>query len=144
MKRIEQNIRGERSRTASKGKRRGFLSMELVLVLPILMLLMLALLEFGLLFFARAQVVEASRTGARAASFVGPNRAAIEQEVRAVLSPRMQQGLQVSTTGGVRSGEVVSVIVRVPMRNAAPDLLWPIGFSLSGRTLLAETRMMKE
>ena len=51
--------------------RRGSLTMELVLVLPILGILLLGLFEYSLLFFARGEVVDASRTGARIASVTG-------------------------------------------------------------------------
>ena len=44
----------------TRSRRRGFLSMELALTLPILMLLLLATLEFAMLFSAWGTVVEAS------------------------------------------------------------------------------------
>ena len=39
---------------------------------------------------------------------------------------------------------VVAVAVTVDMSAAAPDLLWPIGYSLQGRPLLSETCMIRE
>jgi hypothetical protein len=45
---------------------------------------------------------------------------------------------------GEQTGDVVAVGIRVPMRMAAPDLLWPIGVGLAGRDLYSETRMIKE
>ena len=39
--------------------------MELALTLPILMLMLLAVFEFSLLFYARGKVVEASRAATR-------------------------------------------------------------------------------
>jgi hypothetical protein len=32
----------------------------------------------------------------------------------------------------------------VKAQEASPDLLWPIGFSLEGEELIAETRMIRE
>ncbi|RLS54151.1 MAG: hypothetical protein DWH91_12600, partial [Planctomycetota bacterium] len=52
-------------------RRRGILSAELLLTLPILIVLLFGLLEFSLLFFARGDVVDASRAGARAARIFG-------------------------------------------------------------------------
>lgn len=125
-------------------KRRGFVSLELVLTLPILATILTGLVEFSLLFYARSSLVEANRIGARTATLMGADQTQVETEIRKVLSPRLQQELQVECTPGVRSGDTVVVSIRVPMSAASPDLLWPIGYSLTGRYLYAETRMIKE
>ena len=118
--------------------------MELVFTLPIFGLLLMGLLEFALLFFARADIVEASRAGARKATLHGVTQQDIEAEVRRVLAPRLQTGLQVDADLPSNPGDVVTVAVRTPMSSASPDLLWPIGFTLNGRELYSETRMAKE
>ena len=125
-------------------RRFGFASIELVLSLPILGIILLALFEFSMLFFARGAVVEASRIGARKASLPGVTAEDVEREIRKVLEPRLQRSLDVGTDVGDRTGDVVRVAVSVGMRSASPDLLWPIGYSLKGRNLYAETRMIKE
>lgn len=136
-----ERIRGSRR---SGRRRRGFYSLELALVLPILGIVLMALFEFSLLFFARGDVVEAGRAGARKASLPGTTAADVEREIRRVLDPRLQRSLQVDAQLGTHTGDVVSVIVRVPMADAAPDLLWPIGYALTGRFLLSEIRMIRE
>lgn len=128
----------------AKSTRRGFITMELALTLPILGLLLLAIFQFSLLFYARSQVVEASRIGARAASLPGTTPEEIENVVRSVLSPGLQRGLQVGTLLTETPGEVVAVSVSVPMLTAAPDLLWVIGISLADQNLYSETRMIRE
>lgn len=125
-------------------RRRGVLSMELVLTLPILLVVLLGMLEFMCLFYARSLVVEASRAGARKGTLAGVDLAAVDAEVRRVLPPRFQDGLSVNANLGTHPGDVVQVVVNVPMRVAAPDLLWPIGVGLAGRDLVAETRMIRE
>ncbi len=125
-------------------KRRGVLSMELVLTLPILLMLLLALFQFMMLFYSRSLMVEASRAGARKASLPGVTEDDVEGEIRRILAPRLQQGMQVTVDFGEWSGDVVSVSVAVPMSAASPDLLWPIGFGLEGRKLFSETRMVRE
>lgn len=124
--------------------RRGVLSMELVLTLPILFMLMLGLFEFTMLFYSRSLVVEASRAAARQASLPGATDEAIEAEIRRVLSPALQEGIQIGVDLGDRSGDLVVVSVEVPMSSASPDLLWPIGAGLNGRNLYSETRMVRE
>lgn len=125
-------------------KRRGVLSMELVLTLPILFLLLLALFQFTMLFYSRSLVVEASRAAARKASLPGATEQDVEAEVRRILVPRLQQGMQVQVDFGEWSGDVVTVAVAVPMAAASPDLLWPIGLGLDGQNLFSETRMVRE
>ncbi|MEX0702854.1 MAG: TadE family protein [Planctomycetales bacterium] len=126
------------------GARRGFLSLELALTLPILGVVLFALFEFSLLFFARSEVAQASRAGARLAAAPGVSAAEVEDRVRSLLGPRLNRRMQVRTDLGEETGDVVRVAVAVPMNDASPDLLWPIGYSLRGRSLLAETRMVRE
>ncbi len=124
--------------------RRGFMAMELAMTLPILLIVLLALLEFSLLFFARGAVVEASRLAARKATLPGVTIEDIEAEARKALSPRLQARMTVHVELADRSGEMVTAGVRVPMLDAAPDLLWPIGYSLRNQNLYGETRMVRE
>jgi Flp pilus assembly protein TadG len=124
--------------------RSAFLSMELALTLPILGLLLLAILQFSLLFYARGNVVEASRAGARLASTPGSTPTDIEAEVRRVLDPRLHQGLAVQSELGSQTGDLVAVAVQVPFSSATPSLLWVIGITLDGQNLYAETRMARE
>jgi len=114
------------------------------MTLPLLMLVLFAVFEYSLLFFARGGVVEASRIGARSASCPGASMEYIEQSVAAALGPQMSQNASVYTELGQFSGDRVVVVVKVPMTDASPDLLWPIGFGLQGRFLVAETSMERE
>ena len=118
--------------------------MELVMTLPILGIVLFAIFEFSMLFLARGAVVEASRAGARVASLPGADVAAVEDEVRRLIQPVMQDSLSIDVDLGQNTGDVVSVIVKVKAQEASPDLLWPIGFSLEGEDLIAETRMIRE
>lgn len=125
-------------------KRRGVLTIEMLLVLPILLFVLMGVFEFSILFFARANVVQACRTAARQASLRSVDQSQVENIVRRVLTPSLQRNLIVLYEPAVRSGEAVTVAVQVPMKNAAPDLLWPIGFSLEGRYLTQETSFLRE
>lgn len=128
----------------ARRRRRGFLTMELVMTLPILAIVIFALFEFSMLFFARGSVVEATRVGARMATLPGTDQQAVEDEIRKVLQPRLQENLQIEVQMGENTGDVVSVVVAIAAEEASPDLLWPIGYSLRGRQLIAETRMIRE
>ncbi|MBI1345610.1 pilus assembly protein [bacterium] len=127
-----------------RSRRRGILSMELVLTLPILFVVLLGLFELSWLFYARSLVVEASRAGARRGTLAGATVTEIESEVLRVLPARLSTGVQLRTEMGEHPGDLVLVGVEVPMTVAAPDLLWPIGMGLNGRNLYSETRMVRE
>ena len=89
-------------------------------------------------------LVDASREGARVAALPGASYESVEWAVRQNLAPRLRGSAQIEIAGGERAGELTSVAVRVPMQLASPDLLWPIGYTLKGQQLYAETRMMRE
>lgn len=124
--------------------REGFLSAELIMVLPIFGIVLFGLLEFSMLFFARGELAEASRAGARKATLPGVSSSDVEAEVRKVLPRRLQDSLQVQVDAGAKSGDVVTVALAVDMNSASPDLLWPIGYSLKNRKLYEVTRMIRE
>lgn len=131
-------------RRSTRVVRRGLATAELAFALPILLIVLMAIFEFSLLFLARGEVVEASREGARVASLPGATWESVEGAVQQSLTPRLRQSVRIDISGGERAGDVTSVTVLVPMHLASPDLLWPIGYSLKGRTLIAESRMMRE
>ena len=128
----------------AKVHRGGTLSMELVLVLPILMTMLLGMAEFAMLFYARGQVIHAAQAGARLATLHGVDEFAIEREVKKTLPIAYANATQVNCRLGKHSGDDVVVTASLPMQQTCPDLLWPIGYSLSGRKIVAESRMRKE
>lgn len=125
-------------------RRGGLLTMEMILVLPILFTVLMAVFEFSILFFARSSVVQACRAAARRASLGVADQAEIEDVVRRVLSPNLQYNHTVYYIPAERAGEITTVGLTVPMSTAAPDLLWPVGFSLQGRFLAEETSVVRE
>ncbi|WP_437224855.1 TadE family protein [Planctomicrobium sp. SH661] len=118
--------------------------MELVFTLPILFVLLLGIFEFSFLMYARSDVVQASRAGARLAALNGVWPEDVQSEVGRALAGKYQSTYKVQSTLGKYPGDEVIVTVRVPMSAAAPNLLWPLGYNLVGRDLIAETRMLKE
>jgi Flp pilus assembly protein TadG len=124
--------------------RSGMLSAELIMTLPILAIVLFGLFEFALLFTARGELSEASRVAARKATMPGVSYDSVEDEIRRVLSPRLQKTMEVSIDQGQRSGDVVTVAIACDMNSASPDLLWPIGYSLKNRKLYEVTKMIRE
>ena len=60
----------------SRRRDRGSAAVEFALVLPILMLLIFALVDFGRMLSAKITVTGAAREGARAAAIIGPEEGA--------------------------------------------------------------------
>jgi hypothetical protein len=129
---------------AGPRRRRGILSMELVLTLPVLMILLFGIFEFTCLFYTYGSVVEASRAGARRATLHGVFEEDVHEVIHRSLGTRLYQVSEVAVDGSQSSGEPVICAVRVPMSACAPNLLWPIGFDLEGRSLECATHMVKE
>lgn len=131
-------------RKNTNSKRRGFLTMELVFVLPIFLIVLFAIFEFSLLLFARGSLAEATRTGCRVACMPGSTQQDVENAVYSVVGTRIAGNMSINVELGRSSGDVVEVGIRVPMNTISPDLLWPIGYSLRERHLYQSARMLRE
>lgn len=118
--------------------------MELVLVLPIFLMLLFALVEFSMLSAAYARICSASQCGARYMSISGKDADAVSQRVSNFLGPDLSVNAVISAQPAEYTGQVGSVHVSVPMKNASPDLLWFIGFGLAGRNLQSSASMVME
>jgi hypothetical protein len=139
-------------RRARRAERRGaLLSVELLLVLPILAGLFFGVVEFGLLLLNRERVEAACHEACRVATHAGRDHdpALLDKEMRAaaeqVLAKRClvrHYRLRVDPEGS--GGDRVAVELRVPMKAAAPDLLKFLGITLEGRQLVARSVMRKE
>ncbi|MCA9029482.1 MAG: pilus assembly protein [Planctomycetaceae bacterium] len=128
----------------TRHRRRGSLTMELVLVLPILMLILMGMFEFSFLFLAQGKVEDAAHAGARLATLHGVYEGDVIAAVHRSLTPRLRSNAKVYTRMGEHSGDEIVVTVEIPSSDASPDLLWAIGYSLKGKTIVAETHMTKE
>lgn len=123
--------------------RRGFLSLELVLTLPVVTLLLLGLVEFSCLTSGYRSLARASQAGARLA--VQSDRSVLEVSaaVEQSLGEPLVRAVEVCCEPAASPGNEVVCSVRVPMSACAPNLLWPVGFDLDGRYLESSTRLEK-
>jgi len=124
--------------------RRGILTVELVLVLPLVLLLLFALVELSMIARAQQTLILAARDGARTASLAGTSVEQAERAARRHLHGRLAAEAQIKVRMAKRPGEPSTVEVRVPMHAAAPDLLRMIGFGATDRYLVATAAMCKE
>jgi hypothetical protein len=143
----------QRQASARRERRRGSLTVELLLVFPILLGLLLAMIEFSMLLYSRQQLVAASREGARTAALGGDLRD-VEQTVRyylgegrladAQVSMIDMHGQSVSAANAVPPGEPVEVWLRLRANHAVPDLLRIVGYSIKDDEIVARTVMRRE
>jgi len=138
--------RFQRAANRRRRNRQGaILTMELLLVLPIVVGLLFAIVEFGLLWQANSQIKLASEAGCRVASLPGSDAEAVQAAIDAALvHSKLIAARRVAIDGGQWSGEPVSVEIRLAMREAAPDLLAFLGFGLGEQELIARTVLRKE
>lgn len=129
--------------------RRGAMAAELLFVLPIVLAVFLATVEFSMILTARQMITAASREGARVVA-LGGTAAEAEDAARKFLGTGSLAAADVVVTDTdqngdpAQPGDPVSVRVSIPTAQVVPDLLAFIGFSISGDVLIAQTVMRKE
>ena len=146
--------------TKNRRTRKGaVLALELIMVLPILLMVLLATVEFGILLMSSQGVGAAAAHGSRNAALPSSNKASVEAAVNTALSGYIWQtkaktvifvdsgsGFVKDTGGGTLasapSGSIVSVTVEVNMNDAAPDLLKYFGISIAPATPTDQSRQL--
>lgn len=118
--------------------------MELVLILPIFLLLVFSIIEFSMLMSAHARVANAAQSGSRMMCISGASEAEVKQRVTSLLGVTLSKDCLIQVYPANYAGEIGRVAVKVPMRNASPDLLWMTGFSLQDRSIDADAPMVME
>jgi len=135
-------------RSESSNRKGAILSMELILVLPILLLLIFSIVEFSMLMSAQTRVANAAQNGARLLSVGGMPSAAAEADIKArveqLLGPSLARECVITIDPGNYASDLGHVYVQVPMRNACPDLLWMTGFSVANRSINCNAAMAME
>ena len=122
---------------------RGQAMVEMALILPVLLMLILSIVEFGLVFNHYLTLQNASREAARSAS-IGASDAVAAERAREV-SPQLDQArltIVFSPTGGSRKrGDSVTVTVRYTHQLITPVVSDWVGDAI---VLEASTRMRVE
>jgi Flp pilus assembly protein TadG len=135
--------------TTARCRRRGVLTLELVLVLPILLIVVLGVVQLSLMLLANQALGAAASVGARAASLPGATSASVEAAVAQALAPWRFAGDidPVAVTPDplfAPTGAPMSVTVSIDTTDAAPNLLQYIGLSIEGQKLQATYVARKE
>lgn len=132
------------------GKRRvgALLSTELLLLLPILLLIVLALVEFTFFITAQTRLAAAGREGARVAA-LGGSKTDVNTAVATVLGAKLTSHADFKVVVSYPSmsnttGNPVQVVVSAPANILVPNYLSIIGFDLSKVTLTGQATMIVE
>ena len=127
-------------------RRPGILALELLLVLPILLGILLAMIEFSMILSARQQVTIAAREGVRVAALGGSENDVKNVLSRVLGSRNWQFRVTMTDEGGnpLLPGEPMELVISVPTGDVVPDLLKFIGFSVKDTRLGARAVMLKE
>ena len=136
---------GKRQRATAATRQGALLSAELVLVLPILMGIFFALVEVAMLWTANHRLAAAARAACRAAAMPGSEHDEVRKAaIQTMGRPTLVNAHKMKMRRGPHTGDPVWIELRVPMRSAAPDLLWFLGFGLEHRQLVAQCVMRRE
>jgi hypothetical protein len=132
-----------RNKPTSGRGRTGNASVELLLLLPVLIAVIVAGVEFSMLLAVRQQLTAASREGARVAA-LGGDEQAIKDAVWHTLGSGNTATAELDVTIPKHCGEPVEVWLKLPATAAVPDLLRYVGYSIQGETIVVRTVMRKE
>jgi len=128
----------------TKRKLRGQSLVEFALVLPILLLTVMGVVEFGRIFMTQQVITNASREGARAAILPGNTEAEVYETVSTYMSSAgLVSGLSLETSNvgeNVQPGVQTSVTVRYDLPILSGSIIPGLGETI----LLENTTVMRD
>lgn len=126
-------------------RRPASVSLEALLVIPILLVVVLALVEFGMVIAAEQKVAEASGLACRTAA-VGRSDDDCKEAVKAVLGKKQYEAckVKIDRRRDDHLGDVVDVRVDLPVKAAAPCVLHSCGIKWCDEMLIGRTVMKAE
>jgi Flp pilus assembly protein TadG len=131
---------------ATRSRAGAILSTELLFLLPILLVIVLAVVEFAFLLTAETRLTAATREGARVAA-LGGNSGDVLGAINLILGNNLSSQIQFEVdypNGSSNTGDPVQVVVTVPATVMVPNWLRVAGFDLSQTTLASQTTMILE
>ncbi len=148
------------SKARRRGRtRRGVMSFELLLVIPILLIVIVGGIEVSQLLMANQALQAASAAGAREASMPGSTEADVREAVRrSVIGWRFEPEMMdsdidiaaidmsgsVIALGSAMPGDVVKVSIEIDATAAVPDFLLSWGLSIASKKMNAASIFRRE
>lgn len=126
--------------------RRGLVAVEAAIVLPLLLLLTFALIEYGWLFMKTQQMTNAARRGARLAVRADSTTSEVQAAIAAIMTTAGLEGsgyvvtISPADVGALESGEPLTVQITVPYANVTLTGLpfVPVPANLKGSVTMAK------
>lgn len=134
-----------RPRPRRRNDRPASVSFEALLVIPVLLAVVVALVEFAMLIAAEQKLAEASGVACRTAA-VGRSDDDCRHAVKAVLGKKQYDAadIKIDRRRDPHCGDVVEVCIHLPAKAAAPCVLRSCGVKLTDDTLVGRTYMRAE
>lgn len=125
--------------------RKGAAVVEFAVVLPVFLLMVLGMIEYGRLIMVQQIITNASREGARGAVIEGATNQSVNQLVTSYLEKASIRGATVtvspSNPGNTKYGDPIAVTASIPFNQVS----WlPSPMFLGGKTMTAVTVMRRE
>jgi Flp pilus assembly protein TadG len=126
-------------------RRRGAALLEFAVVVPVLILLVFGMLEFGRVMMVQQVLTNAAREGCRKATLPGSSSSDVTTVVNKYLTSSGISGANAPSVSPdpstANAGDAITVTVSVPFNNVS----WlPVPLFLGGKTLSATVVMCKE
>lgn len=141
----------------ARPRRRGVLTLELMVILPLILIVLFGLVEFSFLLISQQAIAAAAHVGAREGALPSTDLTAVEDAVESALTGWAFQddvkvlvyvnGVRATTdaeVAGALTGDDISVEVQLFYEKAAPDLLRFINLSLVGNRLISQYTTRRE
>lgn len=147
---IENKLKHKRTRPIRLG---GVFTVELLLTLPVLLIVVLAVVQFSMMLIATQAVGAAASVGVREAVLPGATAASVTTAVTGALAGFVFAGDETTTVyvNGMPAapttavtGDEVTVSVKVAATKAAPNALSYIGISIASTDIQQTYVMRKE
>jgi hypothetical protein len=120
-------------------------------VLPLLLVFVMGVVEFGMMLTVRQQLLAASRDGARIAARGGNDQEVQDTVKRALGSGRLANAARTNVwrkaddpNNPMAGRERIEVVVHTPTTAVVPNFLAWVGVNMNNRELVAGTVMSKE
>lgn len=135
----------DRPHHRTRTDRRGSTALEALFVVPILLAVLLAVVEFAMLLAAEQKLAEASGVGARTGS-LGRSDDDIREAVKSVMGHKQYEKgeVEIHRWDDHHTGAMIEVRVQLPAKAASPNVLRSVGIGLSDDTLTGRTVMRVE
>jgi Flp pilus assembly protein TadG len=137
-------INFEKTAKSLRMKRRGAAAVEFAIVLPVFVILVFGMIEYGRMVMVQQVITNASREGARTAVLDGATTTSVQAAVTSYLTDAKISGGTANVNpspASAGSGDPITVTVNIPFSAVS----WlPSPMYLGGKTLSASTTMRRE